>query len=214
MVVDDFFDLVMPHLPGADEALVRSELLATLREFCEGGLAWDYKYGPVSIAANQTVVTLSQLPDNTKVAYLLRTEFMAYNDDYYRELPPQLTLPMKANDTAAEPHSYFAEAPNSLLLIPTPTTAHPDGFRANLALVPTTTAAVLPDTFATHWPDAIKDGVLYRMFSMPSKPWSAPPLAALHGKSFRNQIKKSRDVVKRRYGMSSGGWRFPYFAAQ
>jgi hypothetical protein len=214
MLVEDYLDTVMPRLPGAEETLVRQEILAALRQFCREGLAWDYRYGPVDITASTTTLTLDQQPADTEIVVLLRTEIMPDGSDSYRSFPAMLALPAKPNETATAPKRYFPETPASLTLYPIPTVTHTNGFRAVVALSPTATTAVLPDVFNSLWLDAIKDGVLSRMHAMASKPWTDASLAIVHGRSFRNQIAQARVMTKNRYGVGNTAWKFPFFAAQ
>lgn len=214
MVITDFLDDLMPRLPGADEALVEAETLSALRQFCEEGLAWVYNYPVQTITALDTHIAINNIPANTSVGYLLLTEFKPNSSDEYKELYPALRLPTNPSDTATEPTHYYAESPSSLLLIPVPTETHTNGFRGAVSLVPTGSAVDLPDEFQSHWRDAVIDGVMYRMLTMVSKPWSNPQLSVIHGRKFRNAIKRARDITKRRYGTSSAAWRFPFFAAQ
>ncbi|MDX1297290.1 MAG: hypothetical protein R3260_03480 [Pseudomonas sp.] len=217
MNVTDFLDDCMPRLSGAEEALTTQEIFAAIRQFCEEGLAWVYDFGPVTITALDTHVTInvsSGLPTDTKAGYVLKTEFRSSNTDNFKDFLPTLSLPSNPDDTATDPTSYYAESPSSLLLIPQPTETHTNGFRAKVSVIPTATTVTLPDEFETHWRDAVIDGVMARMFNMPNKPWSNAQLALLHGRRFRNHIKRTRDIVKRRYGTDSSGWTFPNFACQ
>lgn len=213
MVISDFLDDLMPRLPGADETLVKHETLAAAREFCESSNAWIYSVPPQDLPADTSAVAITPLT-NTEVGYLLLVEFRDTNADSFRTLPVTLRRPPNPDETAEAPRCYYPESPALLTLYPQPTLLHADGFRADVSLIPVNQAVVFPDTFSSHWRDAIREGVLYRMYSMPSKPWSSGSMAMLHGRSFRNQIKKARDIVKRRYSTTSETWRFPYFAAQ
>lgn len=65
----------------------------------------------------------------------------------------------------------------------------------------------------SNWFEVIKDGVLYRLFKQPAKPWSSPQLAEYHGKEYRAGIARARATAQAGYNGDPGGrWAFPQFA--
>lgn len=65
----------------------------------------------------------------------------------------------------------------------------------------------------TTWFEVILDGVLFRLYQMPNKPWASPQLAAYHGTRFRAGINRARDIAERLHtNEQSPRSLFPYFA--
>jgi hypothetical protein len=65
----------------------------------------------------------------------------------------------------------------------------------------------------TTWFEVMLDGVLFRLFGMPAKPWSSPQLAQYHGARFRQGLNRARDIAERLHSHQQSPRRaFPYFA--
>jgi hypothetical protein len=79
-----------------------------------------------------------------------------------------------------------------------------------LALVPVNFNADLPPELFSQWFETILDGVLFRLYSTPTKPYSSPQLAIYHGKRYRKGIAQAKGVAQ--HGFTSGGgiWQFPH----
>jgi hypothetical protein len=88
---------------------------------------------------------------------------------------------------------------------------------AILALKPTSFDVVkqkgaLPELWST-WFETMLDGVLFRLYGQPAKPWSSPQLATYHGTRFRQGMNRARDIAERLHSdQQSRRRRFPYFA--
>jgi hypothetical protein len=61
------------------------------------------------------------------------------------------------------------------------------------------------DTYFQDW----EDGVLGRLFSMQSKPWSNTVLAQYHGKRFRNEMAFRKQEAARGFEYAVQTWRYP-----
>jgi hypothetical protein len=70
----------------------------------------------------------------------------------------------------------------------------------------------LPELFTT-WFETMLDGVLFRLYGMPAKPWSSDKLATYHGTRFRQGINRARDIAERLHSHQQAPSRmYPYFA--
>jgi hypothetical protein len=96
-----------------------------------------------------------------------------------------------------------------MTLYPTPSTDQSDVLSVSCTVIPRSKHTNLPELFSTHLRDAVIDGVCARMMLMVSKPWSNGPLAVTHNRRWRNHIKRTRDITRRRYSMSDGMWAYP-----
>ena len=84
--------------------------------------------------------------------------------------------------TTGTPSKYFLTASKDLRLYPIPEV---DGtLMASVSLVPKMTATVLPEFLLDDWYEAISNGALWILLSMPNAAWSNPNLAAYHGNLF------------------------------
>lgn len=73
-------------------------------------------------------------------------------------------------------------------------------------------AGVVPILFTT-WFETMLDGVFFRLYGQPAKPWSSPQLAQYHGHRFRQGLNRARDIAERLYSDQQSPWNtYPYFA--
>jgi hypothetical protein len=84
----------------------------------------------------------------------------------------------------------FAD-PNFAELTPAPTVAQPVVIDLLLAVAPGPEAADLSVDLWRRWSEALKHGALYRLYAMPSKPWSAPNAVAYHQTEFERAITRA-----------------------
>lgn len=78
-----------------------------------------------------------------------------------------------------------------------------------LALKPNAFAAQMPAELWQQWFDTILSGVLGRLYAMPAKPWSSPPLAQEHLRIYKAGISQARDIAQRAWTDGAGRWSFP-----
>jgi len=67
--------------------------------------------------------------------------------------------------------------------------------------------------FWTTWYETILDGVFFRLYGQPMKPWSNPQLTTYHGTRFRQGINRARDIADRLHShQQAQRRRYPYYA--
>ena len=179
----------MPRLPGAAEEIVKHETFAALRELCEDGYAWVETIGPLSAGKDNPNIYLDPQFQNTRVGYIL-----------WADIPSAF-------------HGYMLEDPGHIVLTPTPEKDYSAKFKFAVTLVPMEERTQFPDYFWSHWRDAVIDGVCYRMMTMPSKPYTDKAMGLMHGRKFRNHVKRCRTIAKSRFS-NTANWRYPSFAVQ
>jgi hypothetical protein len=71
---------------------------------------------------------------------------------------------------------------------------------------------LLPELFTT-WYETMLDGTLFRLYQMPTRPWSSPQQASYHGTRFRQGMMRARDIAERLHSeQQAPARRYPYFA--
>ncbi len=213
VLIDDWLDDIMPHVPGALEPLVKQEILAAVREFCDGGRAWVYNFQGESTTKDSPVLPLSNMPEDTALGYVLRIAF-EQNTSYPRYLKSISTPILSRKRESSSPLVYYMETPTTIHVAPVPTQDLDNKYEVEATLLPIKDTVKLPDEFRTHWADAITDGTLYRMMRQISKPWSSATAAAFYGRSFRNYIRRVRAVTDARYSTGASIWTYPDFASK
>ena len=200
MKITDFYDDLMPRLPGADESLIEHETFAAIRKLCEEGWAWTITL-TMSVRKGQKRVYLDPMPENTKVGYILSASLGT------RTMTPLVALPL--NEDEGSPMSFYMEDTGTMRLNPIPDKDYPDGLTITATVIPMNKKVTIPDMFNTHYRDTVIDAVCHRMMIMSSKPWTNPSMGVHHGKSMKSGIKRIRDITNRRYGMGDNTWSFP-----
>jgi hypothetical protein len=88
-----------------------------------------------------------------------------------------------------------------------------------VSLKPVSLAAInnsgfVDDSLFSKWFETLLDGVYWKLYSMPAKPWSSPQTAQYHGARYRRGIAAARGMAQTFYSGGAGSrWNFPYFAA-
>ncbi len=70
---------------------------------------------------------------------------------------------------------------------------------------------VFPTWIAQRYGDAILDGLLGRMMTMPSKPWTNNQMSVYHLRSFNAKKAQTRVEIQRNNTYRQQAWRFPGF---
>jgi hypothetical protein len=185
--VERLYDNIQMMLPAVTLPVIEIDLWNAVQEFC---IRSTYFRSKVywQMAPGVSTVDFNPFDVNTVVVWVLHVEGLT---DWEINPPAQLV--------------DFA-----------PPTANREGF-AILALRPRAFDEVklntLPELFTT-WYETMLDGTLGRLYAMPAKPWSAPPLAQYHGTRFRQGINRARDIAERLHSQQQSRRRnYPYFAA-
>src|SRR4029077_15832241 len=67
----------------------------------------------------------------------------------------------------------------------------------------------LPDWMYDTFFQAGLNGSLGGLYGMPSKPWSAPTIAAIHARKFRNRMAYRKQEAMRGFSYAVPAWQFP-----
>jgi len=187
-------------------------LQLVLREFYTKSTAWRDVVGPYPVTTDP-YVGLNPVDQNRYLQFVLE----AYLFPYEQSNSPQELIPLTrkpVGGTPQPPSRYYMERPDLMLLNPTPDKNYGTILFAYGALIPTTTAAILPDYAYTQHVDALMFGTLARLYGMPKKSWSSKEQQMENTRKFRMEILMARDIANRGYGPGNTSMRFPVFAGR
>lgn len=158
--VDSLYPLVRERITGVLDFIIRKALVETAIEFCRESQLVQDTLGPVSVDTgdNLPLVPVDQPYQGRR---LIRVYGDSTHDDH-RQLVPGVDYEQSSGNTLKilRPYSEF----NVI-------------FVAEPRLISTQIPTVLIDDY----PEAVACGAVCRLATMPSKPWSNPPMAqALH----------------------------------
>jgi hypothetical protein len=137
-------------------------------------------------------------------------DFNPFDEDWLvawiLDLGPAYGVPNLPASTSVSGYDLRVYPPAVLRDIHNPVSTQTRTGGALLALKPVSLDIEFPSELWMHWFDVILDGVLARLYGMPSKPFSNPQLGTYHSTRYRGGIRRARATV------SGGRWCFPYFS--
>lgn len=185
--LDRMMNTIRSRAPGATDTLIKDELFDALDEFFTDSNLWR-EIIPITTVANENTYDLASAEDGQ----IHRLLWVFDSNDVF--VPATM------------------EQPEVLVLTTTPTTEQTLNVTVTLTVTdPTTTDRfpLVPDWIADRWASDWTDGVLARLMSMPSKPFTNTQLAVYHSKKFSNAIGFARAEAQRKNTYGTQAWRFP-----
>lgn len=225
--LNQWFEEIIPEVPGATEAGVKQALRRIFRKFCQDSGAYILEHEqPIDIVANvadysilTAYPTLVTSDDHVPI-YLWAVGFFedyAGNDSRWRRLVP-LQAPQYRILTRApsdRPWGYTGDIRDPDLFRLTPVVdrniSQALGVFAAFRFkdYPDFPDDTLPDVFASHWFDIIRDGAIGDLCGQQDKSYTNPQLALLHQRRFRNGVARARDEARNQFNTSENEFLYP-----
>lgn len=185
-ILADFYDLLMPELPGCTTAMVDLHLQAVAREFCLHTSAWRAPLAAVDLVANQAAYALPT-PANSELVRVL--QLTVGNELLWRDRDGRRYETDCPQYTTDEPPFAMSDDLTTIALIKdeVSTAALVAGLKVTAALKPTVGAATLPDFLKSQYSEAMRYGTLSRLMMMNKKPWTDRGLASEYASMYRSQ---------------------------
>lgn len=150
--------------------MVDDAILDAVVDFCNRSRAYRFSPDEIDVVASTATYAVSDLPDDTEIAWLLAAEL----DD----------IPIDTPDPGSVPQSYATEEGTPSMAVVVSATeiglrkvpSESGGLRVRLALRPTLSATTFLDEFNVLYREQIAAGALARLYAMPKKPWTAAEL--------------------------------------
>lgn len=194
---------ILTRTPGLVRKVAKRELQLAIREFYEQSCSWRVLIGPVDLLADKEMYWLSPYDQETDVVRILSIEVGTTGLRPIMRRPPEVAA-------QGGPEQFWVDPPDVFHVWPVPTADSPDNMTIYVALTPRVGGTKLPAIAQTLHYDAILDGVLGRLLSHPSKPYSNAVMAQYHLKRFRAAIGKYKAQGNKNYS-DAGSWSFPRF---
>lgn len=179
-VWSDFYNYMLPDLPGAETSLVDFALRQAAIAFCEKTMAWRYDHPNVTITSGTAFYSFTAPTDATIHA----VTYAKFGDTEIDCKSGESILAAKISDwrDATGTPQFILGGATSFQLIPEPDA---DGtLTMKVALKPSVTAATLDTNIFNEYREAIVHGALARLMYSPKKPYTNPALAQYHGQQF------------------------------
>lgn len=173
--LDQLMPLLAPRLPGIPNATMEFHLAAAAADFLASTHLWRE-----AMYDEETLVGVSDYPlfGSAVVESVL---WITLEGHPLPAVDPRL-LDKRIFGQVGRPARYWIHQDRELRFHPTPDAAYT--FSGEFALKPARDAMTIPDWIYETWADAIVDGAMWRITSIPGKPWTSLQLATLHKTHF------------------------------
>jgi len=176
----DFYDLLLPELPGIATPMVDLHLREVARDFCTKTSAWREDLTAIDLVAEQGTYTVAT-PASSELVRI--TELTVAGELLWR-----LSDRNEGRQNAGATPKYRPNQPpftlsadlTELTLLEVPAAAVVGGLVIKAALKPTVAATTLPDFLKAQHSEAFRHGVLSRLMAMGRKPWTDRDLAMVY----------------------------------
>lgn len=174
----DFYDLLLPDLPGCPVTAADSALRQSAIAFCEQSLAWQTEHQPVFVTAGIAEHAFSQ-PAGSVVHAITHA---VLDGEEIEPFAGEKNIVIRSWRRQTGKPRYILGGPSSLTLVPAPDT---NGVLAmTVALKPSAASTGIDDALFNEYRETIIHGAMARLMLSPKKPYTDIQLAAYHQQQF------------------------------
>ncbi|MEO9075277.1 MAG: hypothetical protein ABI257_07045 [Nitrosospira sp.] len=189
----DFYDLVMPELPGCPFVMIDNALRQSAILFCEQSLAWRWDHPGIAVAADTAVYDFAP-PAGTAVHGIIHAALDG-NQIVPHAGESNITIAGWRNQSGAP--GYILGGPSEVTLVPNPDAA--GILTMTVALKPSPASTGIDGSQFNEYREAIIHGGLARLMLSPKKPYTNTQLAAYHQQQFNIKAAAAGLRVSRSY---------------
>lgn len=184
--------------------VIEEQLNVAARRFFARTHAWKADI-PVSLVANDNTYPLTA-PTGTAV---INIDYAKYADNKRPLSKANHPLAFDNGVTSARPCYYAGNIASELMVYPMPTAAL--DIIVSVSLQPNRGSYEIPDNLFNEHSDALVNGALSYLLSMPNKEWTNPNEAAKYSRDFQRAIVATRTRIAQGGNGQSGRMRAPSF---
>lgn len=207
--LDKWMQRLLVRFMGAPEALLRAELIDSVREFYKESCAWREQVGPFHVYGGNELIWVNPI-DAYSEAVFIRRVWIQKPGENMRFLEP---LSLRQTDgSVGEPRYFSLPDPYVIRLWPKPDVDMGPVLWIDTTLCPLPDSTRFPNVSLSHHFDAILNVASARIFMIPNKPWTDLALGMRFSQLSRREITRFRSQSDQGYTNSDTGWKFPSFA--
>jgi hypothetical protein len=174
----DFYDLVMPGLPGCPFMMVDNALRQAAIVFCEQSLAWRFHHPAVSVMAGTAEYAF--IPPAGTTVHCITHAALNGKEIEFRAGESAITIRNWRNQSGTP--LYVLGGATAATLVPVPDAA---GMLAmTVALKPSASSGGIDDALFNEFREPIIHGALAQLLYLPKKPYTNAQLATYHQQQF------------------------------
>lgn len=200
----DFFEYVIPDVPGCPAITAELAIKNAVIEFCEKSLILQEDHDPVTVAKGIIDYDLEPPLAQTLVVKIMKMFYREYPMDpispdevlsasLYNRLYPD------ARPEEGPPKLYTQKNARTFTVYPVPKETERLAITMRVALKPTRAATQVDDIILEEYAETIANGALSRLLLQPQKPYTNANLAAVKDAMFKQGLNVARQRAVRGY---------------
>ncbi|SCX59911.1 hypothetical protein [Nitrosospira sp. Nsp1] len=189
----DFYDLMMPDVPGCPSAAADSALRQSAIAFCEQSLAWQGTHPDVPVVAGTAEYAFTP-PADAVVHTIIHAALDGEEIALYPDKPGMGSINRHGRKGIP---AYILAGAASLTFVPAPSA--PGTLSMTVAFKPSPVSTGIVDGQFNEYREAIVHGALVRLMLSPKKPYSSTQLAQYHQQQFAVKTAAAGQRVARGY---------------
>lgn len=196
----DFYNDLMPSLPGCGKELLEHELRRAAQDFFNQSRSWRMTLDPITLEAG--VADYDLIADDKGLA-VVRIEAAGYLVDPLDVLTlPEMITRYGADwwKVSGSPEAITQLRPGVATLYRKPEAEVVDGLVLTVAVKPSDSSSGLDEDIATRFREEMILGAKGRLMLMPKKPWTDINMGSLAAAQFGDRIDMARSQAERAYG--------------
>lgn len=198
----DWYDQVLPSVPGCGQGLALNAIREAVINFCERSRAWQ-EY-PAAISADGSATYAIPVSSGYAETSPVRIE-RAYYETKEIEIISEEQAASKYGlndwrDQQGDPLCILQIDPENFYLLPSPQDASTDAIELLVSYKPTRASTAAKDFLWQRYMMGITYGALAILLKMPKKPWTDTQLGIYYDGMFTNAIDKAHTEVFKGFG--------------
>lgn len=197
----DFYDGVIPDVPGVTTSVAELAIKNTVIDFCEQSLILQRDHEPVTVIANvndydfepetgELVVKVMRAWYKSFQLTQLAPDDIGVPEIYNRAFPT-------ASTSTSDPQYILQKDERTFTLYPMPAETVGSAITMRVALKPTRAATTINDVLLEDYFEIISAGAKYRLLLSQGKPYTSPQLAAVERDIYVSGINKAKQRATR-----------------
>lgn len=189
----DFYDSLMPDVPGCPYVAATFALRQSAIAFCEQSLAWTYAHPDIAVVND--VDEYAYIPPVGALVHAV--VYAEFNDHEIDAKVKDVDMRIWNWRNQSGTPEYVLGGPSGIRLVPTPDVE--GTLKLVVALKPDNDSTGIDDEIFQEYREAIVHGAKARLMLSPRKPYTNAELAAFHMQQFAAQTAGAGQRVARNY---------------
>jgi hypothetical protein len=197
----DFFDFVLPMLPGVPQDLATLHIRSAAIDFLAETGVYQETLPPIDVVYGEPEFTL-EAPDGFAMVRVMQMYCSGkeMNPDYEDRLA---SLGWDWRDQEGTPAAYIQYSSERVRLVPIPDRNIDNGISVKVALKPSRLGTGIPDYVFEDYVEIIAAGAISSLAAIPAKPWTSADVETKYGAKFSKGKRDTKIEVNKSFTRAS-----------